>query len=70
MRVKSGAAVSQCITGQVVSSASRVMPISTGRRPILSEIAPPIGNQIKLEMPTSMVTSRLSRALRCSTALP
>lgn len=40
IRVKSGATVSQCITGQVVSSASTVMPISTGRRPIRSEIAP------------------------------
>jgi hypothetical protein len=28
------------------------------------------GNQIKLEIPTSIVTSKLSRALRCSTALP
>ena len=40
IRVKSGATVSQCITGQVVSRASTVMPISTGRRPIRSEIAP------------------------------
>ena len=40
IRVKSGATVSQCITRQVVSSASTVMPISTGRRPIRSEIAP------------------------------
>ncbi len=40
IRVKSGATVSQCITGQVVRSASTVMPISTGRRPIRSEIAP------------------------------
>ncbi len=36
IRVKSGATVSQCITGQVVSRASTVMPISTGRRPIRS----------------------------------
>ena len=70
MRIKSGAAVSQCMTGQVVSSASTVIPINTGRRPIRSEIAPPIGSQIKLEIPTSMVTTRLSRALRWSTALP
>ncbi len=40
IRVKSGATVSQCITRQVVSSASTVMPISTGLRPIRSEIAP------------------------------
>ncbi|BDA90994.1 hypothetical protein E3AUHO_36800 [Klebsiella pneumoniae subsp. pneumoniae] len=40
IRVKSGATVSQCITRQVVSSASTVMPIRTGRRPSRSEIAP------------------------------
>ncbi|CNT54667.1 Uncharacterised protein [Salmonella enterica subsp. enterica serovar Bovismorbificans] len=70
MRVKSGAAVSHCMTGQVVISASNVMPINTARRPIRSEIAPPMGNQIKLDTPTNMVTIKLSRALRLSTVLP
>ena len=36
------------------------MPTSTGRRPILSESKPPIGNQKKLDNPTNTVAKRLS----------
>ncbi|MNL47100.1 hypothetical protein D3C87_1698670 [compost metagenome] len=53
-----------------MAMASKAMAINTGRRPIRSESAPPIGSQIKFETPTSKVTSSASDVLRCSTVLP
>ncbi len=46
------------------------MLTSSGRRPILSESAPPIGSHTKFDTPTHSVTSRLSAVLRCRTVLP
>ena len=46
------------------------MAISTGLRPKRSDSAPPTGSQMKLEIATSSVTSRLSEALSISTFLP
>ncbi|MNJ05359.1 hypothetical protein D3C73_1666280 [compost metagenome] len=46
------------------------MVINTGRRPIRSDNAPPMGSQKKFETPTSNVTSSASDVLKCSTVLP
>ncbi len=69
-RSKLGASASQCMAGYAVKIHSSEIANSSGRRPIRSEIAPPMGNQMKLVRPTNNVTTRLSVVLKCSTVLP
>src|ERR1700688_2950538 len=55
-RAVEGSLTSHNIAGYAVTIAATVTRISIGRLPILSEMAPPVGNQKKFDMPTQNVT--------------
>ena len=69
-RIVVGLPTSQAIAGYAVSNVATVKKMSRGRRPILSEMAPPIGSQMKFERPTKNVTSRLWRLLKAGPSRP
>src|SRR6516165_7471864 len=69
-RANEGADTSHAKAGYADTIISNVNKISSGLRPIRSDAAPITGSQNRLDMPTHIVTIRLSMLLSLSTSRP
>ena len=65
-----GLAANQESAGYAVRNAKVEKAMRIGRRPIRSDYAPIMGSQMKFDIPTQIVTIRLSAAVSLRTVFP